>query len=122
MIAGIGVSMVAGPIGCFIIWKRMSYLGDTMAHSALLGVAFSVFFELNIILGVFFVAILIGILLFLFQTKKHLSNDAILGTLSHASLAIGVLIMPFLSTQESLDLIEMSLRYLMGVGLKIDVS
>ena len=92
VIAGIGISMIAGPLGCFVIWKRMSYLGDTMAHSALLGVAFSIFFGLNIILGVFVVAILIGILLFLFQSKKNLSNDVILGTLSHASLAIGVVV------------------------------
>jgi len=90
--AGIGVSLVAGPLGCFIVWRRMSYLGDTMAHSALMGVAIGLFLEINLMIGVFVVAITVGIILFSFQKQDKISNDALLGTLSHASLAIGVLI------------------------------
>jgi len=94
--AGIGVALVAGPLGCFVIWKRMSYLGDTMAHSALLGVAIGLYLEINLMIGVFLVAITVGILLFSFQKQNHISNDALLGTLSHASLAIGVLMISFM--------------------------
>ena len=39
VIGGIGVALVAGPLGCFIIWRRLAYFGDTLSHSALLGVA-----------------------------------------------------------------------------------
>ena len=92
VIAGIGISLVTGPLGCFVIWKRMSYLGDTMAHSALLGIAFGIYMGFNIILGVFAVSVTVGTLLFIFQNQNQLSNDSILGTLSHASLAIGVLV------------------------------
>jgi zinc transport system permease protein len=53
VIAGMGVAIVAGPLGCFVVWRRMSYLGDTMAHSALLGVALGFFLEVNLMLGVF---------------------------------------------------------------------
>ncbi len=91
VIAGVGVAVVAGPLGCFVVWRRMSYLGDTMAHSSLLGVALGFFLEVNIMLGVFAVAFIVAILLFLFQRQKQLANDAILSTLSHASLAMGVL-------------------------------
>tara|TARA_Y100001970_G_C14252575_1_gene872907 strand:- start:4196 stop:4999 length:804 start_codon:yes stop_codon:yes gene_type:complete len=108
VIAGIGISIVAGPLGCFVIWKRMSYLGDTMAHSALLGVAIGIFIEINIILGVFAVAICVGFLLFIFQSQKQLPNDAILGTLSHASLAIGVLV---ISTMYSVRIDFMSFLF-----------
>ena len=38
LIAGIGVAIVTGPLGCFVVWRRLSYFGDTLAHSALLGV------------------------------------------------------------------------------------
>ena len=48
LIAGIGVALVAGPLGCLVIWRRLSYFGDTLSHSALLGVAFSFVFDLNI--------------------------------------------------------------------------
>ena len=38
LVAGLGVALVTGPLGCFIIWRRLSFFGDTLAHSALLGV------------------------------------------------------------------------------------
>ncbi len=37
ILAGIGLALTTGPLGCFVIWRRMAYFGDTMAHSALLG-------------------------------------------------------------------------------------
>ncbi|MBC8257497.1 MAG: metal ABC transporter permease [SAR324 cluster bacterium] len=114
--AGIGVALVAGPLGCFIVWRRMSYLGDTMAHSALLGVAVGAFLDVNLILGVFAVAIAVALLLFLFQRQKQLANDAVLGTLSHASLAMGVLAISLMSWIQ-IDL----MAYLFGDILAVDL-
>ena len=37
LVAGLGVAFVTGPLGCFVVWRRLSYFGDTLAHSALLG-------------------------------------------------------------------------------------
>ena len=116
VIAGMGVAILAGPLGCFVIWRRMSYLGDTMAHSALLGVAVGVFLEVNLILGVFAVAIAVALLLFLFQQQKQLANDAVLGTLSHASLAMGVLAISLMSWVH-VDL----MGYLFGDILAVDL-
>ena len=48
VIGGIGVALVAGPVGCFIIWRRLAYFGDTLSHSALLGVAMALLLETNI--------------------------------------------------------------------------
>jgi len=95
--AGMGVAAVAGPLGCFVVWRRMSYLGDTMAHSALLGVALGIFLEVDLIFGVFVIAIAVAMILFIFHRQKQLANDAILGTLSHASLAMGVLAISLMS-------------------------
>ena len=57
LIAGAGVALVAGPLGCFIVWRRLAYFGDTLSHAALLGVALAFLFEINITLAVFGVAI-----------------------------------------------------------------
>jgi len=51
LIAGIGVALVTGPLGCFVVWRRLSYFGDTLAHSALLGVTMAYSFDLNIALA-----------------------------------------------------------------------
>jgi zinc transport system permease protein len=97
MVAGIGVALVAGPLGCFIVWRRMAYFGDTMAHSALLGVALSILLGANMTAGVFLVAALVAVALLLLQRRNALSSDALLGILSHSTLAIGLVMLAFMS-------------------------
>ncbi|WP_372339805.1 zinc ABC transporter permease subunit ZnuB [Rhizobium sp. AN73] len=97
MVAGIGVALTAGPLGCFVVWRRMAYFGDTMAHSALLGVALSLLLQLNLIVSVFLVASAVSILLIFLQRRQALSSDALLGILSHSALAIGLVIVAFMS-------------------------
>ena len=56
LVAGIGIALVAGPLGCFVVWRRLSYFGDTLSHSALLGVTMAYTFDLNIALSVFLIS------------------------------------------------------------------
>ena len=56
LIAGIGVAIVTGPLGCFVVWRRLSYFGDTLAHSALLGVTLAYSMEFNIAFSVFIIS------------------------------------------------------------------
>ena len=95
--AGIGLAITVGPLGCFVVWRRMAYFGDTMAHSALLGVALSLLMDLNLTLSVFAVAAAISLLLLLLQKRGTLSTDALLGILSHATLAIGLVLVSFMT-------------------------
>jgi zinc transport system permease protein len=97
LIAGIGLALIVGPLGCFIVWRRMAYFGDTMAHSALLGVALAFLFQINLMAGVFLVASLVSIALLLLQRRGALSTDALLGILSHSTLALGLVMVAFMS-------------------------
>ncbi|RZA27748.1 MAG: hypothetical protein EOP92_41110 [Lysobacteraceae bacterium] len=97
LIAGIGLALVTGPLGCFIVWRRMAYFGDTMAHSALLGVALSFLLDINLTLGVFVVAATVSLALLLLQRRNALSTDALLGILSHSTLAIGLVLVAFMT-------------------------
>ena len=87
LIAGIGIALVTGPLGCFVVWRRLSFFGDTLAHSALLGVILSVSFDINISLSVFVVSSLVALLLLKLQNTTNLAGDALLGLLSHSSLS-----------------------------------
>ena len=98
LIAGVGLALVAGPLGCFVVWRRMAYFGDTMAHSALLGVALSIILSMNMTLGVFAVAALVAGALIVLQRQATLSTDALLGILSHSTLAVGLVLVGFLTT------------------------
>ncbi len=91
-LAGIAVALVAGPLGCFVVWRRMAYFGDTMAHSALLGVTLGFLLDLHPILGVVCVTVAIALLLLALQERAWLASDTLLGILSHAALSLGLVV------------------------------
>ena len=95
--AGIGVAIVTGPLGCFVIWRRLSYFGDTLSHSALLGVTLAFSLSINISLSVFIVSGIIALLLLILQKRTKLPGDALLGLLAHSTLAVGLVIIGFLT-------------------------
>jgi zinc transport system permease protein len=97
ILAGVGVALVAGPLGCFIVWRRMAYFGDTLSHAALLGVALAFLLEINITLAVFAVCTIISLLLLTLQKRGGLSSDALLGLLAHSSLALGLVCLAFMT-------------------------
>ena len=97
ILAGIGVALVAGPLGCFIVWRRLAYFGDTLSHAALLGVALAFLFEINITLAVFGVSACVSIALLLLQKQGTLSSDALLGLLAHSALALGLVALAFMT-------------------------
>lgn len=96
VLAAIGIAIVTGPLGCFVVWQRLSYFGDTIAHSSLLGVALALFLQINITLTVFLVALLISAALYLLQSFEKLSSDSILGILAHSTIAIGLVLIGFM--------------------------
>ena len=97
LFAGLGVAFVTGPLGCFVVWRRLSYFGDTLAHSALLGVTIAFSLQLNIALSVFVISSLIALILIQLQKKTNLPGDALLGLLAHSSLAVGLVVIGFLT-------------------------
>ena len=97
VLGGIGIAIVAGPIGCFIIWRRLAYFGDTLSHSALLGVALALLLQLNITLTVFMISFGVSLILLILRRGATLSSDALLGLLAHSTLAIGLVMLAFMS-------------------------
>ena len=97
IVGGMGVAVVAGPLGCFVIWRRLAYFGDTLSHSALLGVALALLLELNITFTVFCISVIVAMLLMLLQRRASLSSDALLGLLAHSALAVGLVVLAFMT-------------------------
>ena len=97
LVAGLGVALVTGPLGCFIIWRRLSFFGDTLSHSALLGVTLAFSFDINIAFSVFIISSAVALILLKLQKTTNLPGDALLGLLAHSSLAVGLVVIGFLS-------------------------
>lgn len=88
-IAGCGLALAAGPLGCFVVWRRMAYFGDAVAHAALLGVALSLMFSMSPVIGVLFVAAIMAYYIARVSGRLY-SADTLLGVASHLMLAIGL--------------------------------
>lgn len=89
MLAGVGVALAAAPLGCFVVWRRMAYFGDATAHAAILGVAISLAFSTSIFGGVLAVALLMALTITGLSGRAY-AIDTLLGVLSHAALAFGL--------------------------------
>lgn len=96
LIAGIGVALTLGVLGCFVVWRRMAYFGDSLAHSALLGVALGMLMGFNVNLGIVLVCAAFAILLVWLQQQRWLATDTLLGILAHSALSIGMVAISFL--------------------------
>jgi zinc transport system permease protein len=96
LIGGLGVALIAGPLGCFVVWRRMAYFGDTLAHSALLGIALSFLISVPLNLGVIITSVILAMALMLFSRNKTLATDTLLGILAHSALAIGLVALSFM--------------------------
>ena len=115
--AGLSLALVAGPLGSFIVWRRMSYFGDTLAHSALLGIAIGLITGSNPQLSIIVSCLVLAALLVFLDRRPTLSTDTLLGILAHSTLAMGVVV---LALTES---VRVNLEaYLFGALLTIDGS
>jgi zinc transport system permease protein len=106
LLAGLGVALVAGPVGCFIVWRRMAYFGETLAHSGLLGVGLGLLLGFSLTLGTAATAIAVALLLLVLRRQRQLATDTLLGILSHTALAAGLIIVG-LVTGASADRMEL---------------
>lgn len=118
-IAGVGVALVTGPLGCFIVWRRLAYFGDTLSHAALLGVAMGLIFSIDATLSVFVVCALVALMLLTLQRRAPLSSDALLGLLAHSALALGLVAISFM-TIVPLDIMGLLIGDILAVS-KTDV-
>ncbi|MFW0776908.1 MAG: metal ABC transporter permease [Rickettsiales bacterium] len=103
LIAGAGVALMCGPLGCFIAWQRLAFFGHAIAHAALLGIVLSLLVGTNFDFGIMIVAIAIAIMVFQLEKGRKLASDTLLGVFSHGALALGLVILA-LSPSVTLDI------------------
>lgn len=117
LLGGFGMALIAGPFGSFVVWRRLAYFGDTLAHSALLGVALGFLFEVDTTIAVIAVCLIVSVLLFLMQKQQRLPSDTLLGVLAHCALSLGLVSLAFME-HVRVDLVA----YLFGDILAISWS
>jgi zinc transport system permease protein len=114
-LAGLGVAAVTGPLGSFVVWRRMAYFGDTLAHGALLGVALGFLLGIELNLAVVVLCIALALVLVALQQQRFLASDTLLGIMSYSALSLGLVAFSFLETVR----VDLLLAYLFGDILSV---
>ena len=118
LLAAVGLALIAAPAGCVLLWQRSAYFGETMAHSALFGVAVGLFLNLPPEATVFATALLVALALYALRRISGLAVDTLLGVLAPSALALGLV---FASLSEERQRYELS-GLLFGDVLAISVA
>jgi zinc transport system permease protein len=97
-LAGAGVAIVAGPLGAFVVWRRMAYFGEALAHSSLLGVVLGIVLGILPWVAVLGVSMTVAVLLYAMDQSKRATLDAAIGIIAHGALATGLVLLAFVET------------------------
>ncbi|MGH1462458.1 MAG: zinc ABC transporter permease subunit ZnuB [Neptuniibacter sp.] len=114
LLGGLGVALVAGPLGSFVVWRRMAYFGDTLAHSALLGVSIGFMLEINLNFAVIFCCVALALILVAMQKQRMVATDTLLGIMAHSALSLGLVAVAVLDIR--VDLMAYLFGDLLAVG------
>ena len=117
LLTGLLLSLITAPLGAFVVWRRMAYFGDTLSHSALLGVALGIWLQINPYLAIVILTILLAVLMVYLESKTSFSADTLLGIIAHSCLSLGVVTVGLLKNVR-VDLMS----YLFGDLLAITLS
>ncbi|MBN2630250.1 MAG: metal ABC transporter permease [Rhodobacteraceae bacterium] len=94
VLAGVGLSLATGPLGSFVVWRRMAYFGDATSHAAILGVALALAADLPVVIGTMVVALAMAVTVATLAAKGW-AMDTTLGVLAHSALAFGLVAVSF---------------------------
>lgn len=103
LLVGVLVAVCAGSLGCFVIWRRMAFFSDALAHSAVLGTALALLAGIQPVYGLIGYGLLVALLLARFDKSLQYSGDTLLAMLAQTSLALGVLLLPLAGRTVSLE-------------------
>ncbi|MBO6807526.1 iron chelate uptake ABC transporter family permease subunit [Thalassospira sp.] len=95
ILGGVLLAVVCGPFGAFIVWRRMAFFGDMLAHTALLGVALGLLIGVDIRIGMIATCLVAALLLSYGQRQARIGSDTVLGMLAHSTLALGMVALAF---------------------------
>ena len=93
LLAGLMIAAIAGVMGCFIVWRRMAYFGDSLAHAALLGIAIGLVGGISMMASIMAVSLAFAGLLIWMQHRRIMATDALLGILAHSALSTAMVVM-----------------------------
>lgn len=95
LIAGLVVGVLTASFGVFVVLRKMSFFGEGVAHASLAGIAIGVLAMVNPLPVALVFAVIVSLLILLFERHSRLASDTVIGVLFSISMAIGLVLIGF---------------------------
>lgn len=102
LVTSIVIGVVAGVVGCFIILRGMSLIGDAISHAVLPGVAISYIFSINFFIGAILFGLFASIIITFISNNSKIKGDTAIGITFSSFLALGVILIGFANSSTDL--------------------
>lgn len=102
LVTSIMVGIICGVIGCFIILRGMSLMGDAISHAVLPGVAISYLLGINFFIGAVATGLLTALGIGFVSQNSRIKNDTAIGILFTSAFALGIILISFLRSSSDL--------------------
>ncbi|MFC7062092.1 metal ABC transporter permease, partial [Halobacillus seohaensis] len=102
LITSVMVGLICGIIGCFIILRGMSLMGDAISHAVLPGVALSYMLGINFFFGAVISGILTALGIGFVSQNSRIKNDTAIGILFTSAFALGIIMITFMKSSTDL--------------------
>ncbi|HIC0779521.1 TPA: metal ABC transporter permease subunit [Streptococcus agalactiae] len=101
-ITAIVIGIVAGAVGCFIILRSMSLMGDAISHAVLPGVAISFILGINFFIGAIVFGLLSSIIITYIKENSVIKGDTAIGITFSSFLALGIILIELANSTTNL--------------------
>lgn len=92
LITAVVIGVVSGAVGCFIILRSMSLMGDAISHAVLPGVALSFILGINFFIGAVVFGLLASVIITYIKENSVIKGDTAIGITFSSFLALGVIL------------------------------
>ena len=92
LITAVVIGVVAGAVGCFIILRGMSLMGDAISHAVLPGVALSFILGIDFFIGAIIFGLLASVIITYIKGNSIIKSDTAIGITFSSLLALGIIL------------------------------
>jgi manganese/iron transport system permease protein len=117
LIAALIVGGVCSLIGCYVVLKSMSFMGDAMAHAILPGVAVAYLLQGNLMVGALVAAVVVALGIGYFSKEGTVKEDTVIGIIFSFALALGIVLISSIRSY-AVDLSHILFGNLLGVSVQ----
>ena len=92
LITALVIGIVGGAVGCFIILRGLSLMGDAISHAVLPGVAISFILGINFFIGAIVFGLLASTIITYIKSNSIIKSDTAIGITFSSFLALGIIL------------------------------